>query len=151
MRRTVVVVITLGVCLLACVCLPAFQGQSQSQSQAPACVAEESVVVAIKADLADTVSTIKKESLDNFEKQFHQQACMSKLSICLSSVDELVGCLDKATHDAGAGKQQIATCKAKEDTYTKLKSALQQDIAQLKAAKDPKTAKSDIEQFDFTH
>jgi hypothetical protein len=148
MRREVSAVIGLSLCLSFSAGLPAFQNPSQSP---PACVAEESVAAAIKSDLADTVDTVKKESLDDFERQFHQQACMSKLSICLSSVNELLDCLDKTAHDAGASKQQADTCKAKESAYTKLKSALQQDIAELKAAKDSKTAKAEIEQFDFTH
>ncbi len=151
MRRALLTVTGIGLCLLVSISLPALQDQSQSQPQAAACGPEESVVVAIAADLAATVKTVKQESLDDFEKQFHQQACMSKLSICLSSVDGLLDCLNKTTHDAGTTKQEADTRKAKRDTYTKLKSELQQDMTQLKAAKNPKAAKAEIEQFDFTH
>lgn len=125
--------------------------QDQSAPQAEACKTDEGIVTSVVQDLSGTVTTIKKESLDDFEKQFHQQACMSKLSICLEMVQELVNCLGKAAHDSGAAKAQVDACKAKQESYGKLKAVLQQDLDELKAVKDPKTAKADIEKFDFSH
>jgi hypothetical protein len=123
--------------------------QTPSPQEQP-CQTDEGIAVGIKQDLADTVNRIKKESLDDFQKEYHEQACMSKLSICLETVDELLNCLDKAAHNPGISQAAAKACSAKEAAYGKLKATLQQDIAELKAAKTPKAAKDDIEKFDFS-
>jgi hypothetical protein len=149
MKRVSFIVLALALWLSKPTFVQAFQGQSPTQVQA--CKTEEAIVLSIKQDLADTVSMVKKETLDDFQKSFHQQACTSKLSICLQTVQDLLTCLDKAIHDPGSAKADVNTSKAKQATYSKLKAALQEDIAELKATKDPKTAKDDIEKFDFSH
>ncbi len=118
---------------------------------AQACKDPESVVTNVQQDLVDTVSTVKKESLSDFDAKFHQQATESKLSICLDTVNDLLSCLDKASHDTTATKAQLDAIKAKQAAYTKLKATLQEDNDSLKAAKDDKTAKAEIEQYDFGH
>jgi hypothetical protein len=148
MKAVFLIILTAGISLRAAASGRGFQQPSPAQGEP--CKTDEGIAVSIKQDLADTVNTIKKESLDDFEKQFHQQACMSKLSICLETVQELLSCLDKAAHDPATGKADASACNAREATYGKLKATLQQDIAELKAAKDPKTAKDDIEKFDFS-
>jgi hypothetical protein len=148
MKAVFLINIMAGMCLVAPAFGRGFQQAAPSQEQP--CKTDEGITVSIKQDLADTVNTIKKESLDDFQKEFHQQACMSKLSICLETVQELLNCLDKAAHNPGTSKADADACKAKEATYGKLKASLQQDLAELKAAKNPKTAKDDIEKFDFS-
>jgi hypothetical protein len=148
MKRVFLVTLAAGTWLTVMASGLGFQQTSQSPEQP--CKTEEGIAVSIKQDLADTVNTIKKESLNDFEKNFHQQACMSKLSICLETVQELLNCLDKSVHDPGTSKADASACQAKEATYGQLKASLQQDITELKAAKDAKTAKDDIEKFDFS-
>jgi hypothetical protein len=138
-----------ALCLAGAASGLALQGQSQAPGEA--CSTDEAIVLSIKEDLADTVGTVSKESLDAFQKAFHEQACVSKLSICLDSVQSLLTCLGKAVHDSGTAKADLNACKAKQAAYRNLKSVLQQDIAELRAAKDPKTAKDDIEKFNFSH
>lgn len=145
MKVVLSIIVTAGLCLMGAASGQALQQPSPAQEQA--CKTDEGIVISIKQDLADTVASVKKESLDDFQKDFHQQACTSKLSICLETVQELLSCLDKAAKDPGSGAN---TSKAKQETYEKLKAALQQDLAELKAAKDSKTAKDDIEKFDFS-
>lgn len=116
---------------------------------AQACKDPESVVTNIQQDLVETVTTVRKESLSDFDAKFHQQATESKLSISLDTVNDLLSCLDKASHDTTATKAQLDAIKAKQETYTKLKTTLQQDSDSLKAAKDDKTAKAEIEKFNF--
>jgi hypothetical protein len=149
MKRVFLVMLTTGIWLMAPASGRGFQQPLPSQEQP--CKTNEGIAVSIKQDLADTVNAIKKESLDDFEKKFHQQACLSKLSICLDTVQELLSCLDKAAHDPATSKADAAACKAKTAAYGKLKTTLEQDLAELKAAKDPKTAKDDIEKFDFSN
>jgi hypothetical protein len=146
MKSVLLILLTMGVCLIGPASVRALQQAAPAQVQA--CKTDEGIVVSIKQDLADTVTAVKKESLDDFQKDFHQQACMSKISICLQTVQDLLSCLDKAAHDPGPAANE---CKTKEAAYGKFKAALQQDLAELKAAKDSKTAKNDIEKFDFTH
>jgi hypothetical protein len=149
MKSVLLILFTIGVCLVGPGGAPAFQ-EAQPAPQQP-CKTEEAIVSSIKQDVVDRVGTVKKESLDDFQKGYHQQACMSKLSICLQTVQELLSCLDKAVHDPATVKTDASTCKAKQAAYEKLKTALQQDLAALKSAKDAKAAKDAIEKFDFSH
>jgi|GEM_PF-492918 Na+/phosphate symporter len=149
MNKIVRLALLLQVCLLETFSLMAFQ--SQAQPQVEACKDQETVVATVKQDILDTVSTVKKESLDDFERQFHQQASMSKLSICLETINDLLSCLDKASHDPQTPKDQLDSIKSKQAAYQKLKTLVQHDIDSLKAAKDSKTAKAEIEKYDFAH
>jgi len=139
-----------GVCFLGTLALPLLL--SQSQTPAPqACSDDEAVVTSVKQDLSALVDTIKKENQDDFDTKYHQQTCLSRLSICLSTTSELLDCLDKATKDTTTPKEQMGAIKAKQAEYTKLKNALDQDIQSLKSAKDSKEAKSLIGNFGFGH
>jgi hypothetical protein len=149
MNRTVSIIAAVALWLAAPMALLALQAQSSPPVQS--CAPDEAIVSSMKQDLATLVGTVKKESLDDFQRAFHQQSCMSRLSICLHSVDDLLTCLDKSSHDAGATKGQSDSAKSKQDTYTKLKTAMQAYVQKLKGTTDAKAAKAAIEQFDFTH
>jgi hypothetical protein len=117
---------------------------------AQACKDEQAMVDEFKQGLASTVDSVKKESLDSFEKAFHQKTCLTKLTLCLNVMDEVLSCLDKASQDATATKEQAAAYKAEKESYAKLKDRLTQYKAQLKGVESPKDAKALIEKFDLT-
>ena len=117
---------------------------------AQACKDEQAMVDEFKQGLASTVDSVKKESLDSFEKAFHQKTCLTKLTLCLNVMDEVLSCLDKASQDATATKEQAAAYKAEKESYAKVKDRLTQYKAQLKGVESPKDAKALIEKFDLT-
>ena len=117
--------------------------------EAQACKDEQTMVDEFKQGLVTTVDTVKKETLDQFEKAFHQKTCLTKLTLCYNVMDEILNCLDKQSQDASASKDDAAAAKAKKEAYTKLKARLAQYRDQLKATEDPKSAKALIEKFDL--
>jgi exonuclease VII large subunit len=124
---------------------------SASRLQAQGCDDDESMVSSYIRDLGGLVDAARKESLEQFEKSFHQRTCLTKLSLSLATVKELEGCLDKAAHDPAATKQQASSSQSKHDEYAKLQGKIEQDQKVLKAASEPKDAKAAIEKFDFSH
>ena len=118
---------------------------------AQACKDEQAMVDEFKQGLVTTVDAVKKESLDNFEKAFHQKTCLTKLTLSLNAMDEVLSCLDKASQDASATKEQAAAYKAQKESYEKLKAKLTQYKSQLKAVEAPKDAKALIEKFDLAN
>ena len=99
--------------------------------------------------ITDLVSAVKKESLADFERDYHEQSCLTRISLSLGIIDSLIDCLNKSAKDPTATKEQIAAINGKLQIYVKLKSALEQDRDALKSAKNAKTAKSLIEKFVF--
>jgi hypothetical protein len=118
---------------------------------AQACKDEQALVDDFKQGLVTTVDTVKKESLDNFEKAFHQKTCFTKLTLCLNVMDEVLNCLDKASQDTSTPKEQAATYKSQKESYAKLKDKLTQYKSQLKATEAPKDAKALIGKFDLAN
>jgi exonuclease VII large subunit len=116
---------------------------------AQACKDEESMADYYKKDLAGLVATVKKESLLDFERAYHQKSSLTKLTLYGSTVDGLLRCLDKAAQDPTATKEEADAYKAKREAYAKLKDKIQQDRNALKATEAPKDAKALIEKFDF--
>jgi hypothetical protein len=135
------------VLLLAVVCsitsLPLFLS-------AQGCGDDEAMVESYRKDIADLVDTVKKEDLQQFEKTYHQRSCLTKLSLCLSLVDELLYCLDKAGQDPAATPQQTEEIKAKRELYAKFRDKIEDDHKVLKAAQTAKDAKAVIEEFDLS-
>jgi hypothetical protein len=111
------------------------------------CNDDEGMVKSYVRSITDLVSTVKKGSLGVFEKDYHEQSCLSRLTLSLGVIDSLIDCLNKAANNTTATKEQIAAIKSKLQAYVKLKSAIEQDRDTLKAAKDTKAAKSIIENF----
>jgi hypothetical protein len=118
---------------------------------AQACKDEQAMVDEFKQGLVATVDTVKKESLDSFEKAFHQKTCLTKLTLAINVMDEVMNCLDKASQDASATKEQTAAYKAQKESDAKLKDKLTQYKSQLKAIEAPKDAKALIEKFDLSN
>jgi exonuclease VII large subunit len=132
--------------------LGVFWGSSVGQLPlfAQACKDEAAMVEDYKKSIADLADMVKKESLTDFQNKYHQRSCLTKLTLSLGFVDELVSCLDKAAHDTTANKEQVDAYKAKRETYAKLKGKLDQDRNSLKAA-EPREAKALIEKFDLSN
>jgi len=104
-----------------------------------------------KQGLLASVDTVKKESLENFERSFHQKTCLTKLTLAINAMDEVLSCLDKASQDASATKEQAAAYKAQKESDAKLKEKMTQYKSQLKAIEAPKDAKALIEKFDLAN
>lgn len=115
------------------------------------CQDEEAVVVDYTKSLTELVETTRKEGLPEFEKSYHQKACLTKLTLCLGMMDELDGCLEKASVDTTATKDQMEAYKAKRAVYGKLKDEMEGDRKALKASEDSKAAKTLMEKFDFSN
>jgi hypothetical protein len=139
MKRRILTVILAGPLLFGLPILQSLHGQT--------CNDDEGMVKSYVQGLTDLVGTVKKESLSEFTKEYHQQSCITRLTLSLGIVNSLIDCLNKAAKDPAATPEQLAAVKSKLESFTKLKSALEQDRDALKAAKDTKTAKSIIEQF----
>jgi len=118
--------------------------------RAQTCKDDESMVTTYKQTLNDSVNTVRKESLQDFVREFHQKSVTVQVNLSLNLVNQLVTCLDKAAQDSTATKDEIAAYKAKRETYAKLKGALSQDLNELKAENNQKQAKAVIEKFDFS-
>jgi hypothetical protein len=114
------------------------------------CSADEGMVKSYVQSLTDLVGTVKKESLSDFQKDYHEQSCLTRLTLSLGIVNSLIDCLNKAAKDPAATPAQLTAIKSQLANYTKLKTALEQDHDSLKAAKDVKTAKAIIEKFVLT-
>jgi len=127
-----------------------FIGQRPARAQdaqaAPACQDDEEMTKSTLKDLADLVGEVKKESLGDFEKSYHQKTFVSKSSFGLTVVTGLVSCLDKAAQDS---KDQAAAYKTKSESYAKLKARIEQTRNGVKSA-DQKDAKSEIAKLDVS-
>jgi hypothetical protein len=117
---------------------------------AQACKDEESMADYYKKDLAGLVGTVKKESLEDFQKAYHQKSSLTKLTLYGSNVEGVLTCLDKAAQDPTATREQVDAYKAKRETYSKLKERIQHDRNALKGTEAPKDAKALIEKIDLT-
>lgn len=116
---------------------------------AQSCDDDEAMVESYRKDLTDLVGTTRKESLNEFEKAFHQRVFLTKLTLSSGLVKELKDCLDKAAQDSSATKEQVAAAKADKERYARLQDMLDKDQKNLKAAAAPKDAKTVIAKFDF--
>lgn len=143
MQRAITMVVILGA-MGSCFFSPVRLAAQQCQD-------EEAVVVDYTKSLTKLVETTRKEGLPEFEKSYHQKACLTKLTLCLGMIDELDGCLEKASVDTTATKDQVEAYKAKRATYAKLKDKVEEDKKALKALEDSKAAKTLMEKFDFSN
>lgn len=139
MKRRILAIIFAGPLLFGLPIVQSLHGQT--------CNDDEGMVKSYVQSLSDLVGAVKKESLPDFQRDYHEQSCLTRLTLSLGIVNSLIDCLTKAAKDPAATQQQAAAVKSKLDNYVKLKSLLEQDQNALKAAKDPKTAKTVIEKF----
>jgi len=100
--------------------------------------------------LVELTETVKKETLQDFQRLNHQKSVVNKLSIHNSMLGGLVSCLDKATQDTTAPKEQVEAAKAQHDAAAKLQEKLQHARVAIKDAQVSKDAKALIEKLDLT-
>lgn len=115
---------------------------------AQACKDEQAMKDESKKALAELVSTVKQESLPDFERNYHQKNAVNKLNFFGMAVQGLLDCLEKAQQDPAASKEAVAESKAQYETYAKLKEKVQHDMDALKAMTASKDAKPFIEKLD---
>ncbi len=116
---------------------------------AQVCKDEESIVKEYHKDLTGLVQIVRKESQSDFDRFYHQKSCLSKLTFCLTAIDGLLSCLDKAAPDSAAPKEEVEASKAKRESYGKLKGRVGDDRKALKDSSDSKQAKALIQKFDL--
>lgn len=139
MKRRILAVILAGPLLLGLPVLHSLFGQT--------CSDDEGMVKDYIQSINNLVSKVKKESLTDFQNDYHQQSCLSHITLSLSIIDSLIDCLNKSVKDPTATKAQVAAIKTKLQAYSKLKTELQHDRVTLKAAKNVKAAKTIIEKI----
>jgi hypothetical protein len=120
------------------------------QLSAQVCSDDEGMVTYYKKDVMDLVETVKKESLVDFEKAFHQKVMTTHLSLFGGTVDRMLDCLQKRANDPATLKEDADAAKGKIGAYSKLKDRIKQDRDALKAAQTEKDAKALIEKFAYT-
>jgi hypothetical protein len=103
-----------------------------------------------KKAVTELVETVKKESVTDFAKAFHQRTVSTKLMLFDGMVDGMLKCLQKRVSDPATLKEDADAAKRKIDVYNKLKDNIKQDRDALKAAQTEKDAKALIEKFAFT-
>ena len=108
------------------------------------------MVGVFKKAVADLVETAKKESLQDFEKKYHQKSATSKLSMLSGFTEGLLNCLRDRAKDPATPKEDAEAAKAKIEVYSKLKDQVKRDQEALKAAQTEKEAKALVEKFAFT-
>ncbi len=142
MRRRILIVILGSPLLLGIPHLQSIRGQT--------CTDDEGMVKSYMQSISTLIGTVQKESLSDFEKDYHEQSCLSQLTLSLGIVNSLIDCLNKAAKDPADTPAQLAAIKSKLENYAKLESTLEKDRDSLKAAKNTKSAKSLIEKFVIT-
>jgi hypothetical protein len=120
------------------------------QLSAQVCSDDEGMATYYKKNVADLVETVKKESLQDFAKAFHQKTMMTNLTLFSGTVERLLNCLQKRASDPATLKEDADAAKSKIDVYNKLKDKIKQDRDALKAAQTEKDAKALIEKFAYT-
>jgi hypothetical protein len=121
-----------------------------AQLFAQVCKDEEGMVAEYRKTVTDLVETVKKESLLDFEKAFHQKNVTTKLTLFGNTVNGMITCLQKTANDPNTLKEDADAAKGKIDAYNKLKDKIMQDRDALKAAQSEKEAKALIEKFAYT-
>ena len=139
---------TVGGFVLVTAALLVLGGQRPAFAQA--CQDEESMFKTSLKDISDLVDAVKKETVSDFQSHYHQKSYLSKSGFLLTMVGGLVDCLEKAAQDTTATKDQVDGYKAKRDSYSKLKSRVEQKKNAVKSADDSKNAKTLIEKTDLT-
>jgi hypothetical protein len=108
---------------------------------AQTCQDELSMWEESKKDLTQLVTTVKQESLADYEKAYHQKSVLNKLTFLGIAVQGVLTCLEKAEQDPSASKEIVEASKTQHENYAKLKEKIQHDVGTLKALTSPKEAK----------
>jgi len=116
---------------------------------AQACKDEVSMVEGSRQALVELTETVKKESHADFETLNHQKSAVNRLGGHEGMLGELASCLDKASQDSTATKEDAAAAKTQHDAAVKLQEKVKQQRDAIKDAKEPKTAKALVEKLDL--
>ena len=108
------------------------------------------MVEASKQALVELTETVKKETLQDFQRLNHQKSVVNKLAIHNSMLGGLVSCLDKAAQDTTAPKEQVEAAKAQHDASAKFQEKIKHERSAIKDAQGAKEAKALIEKLDLT-
>jgi len=141
MKSWIVLALVLGSALLLPSGLPPLFAQG--------CNDEEGMVANYKKAVTDMVETVKKESLQDFERAFHQKNLANKLTFFGSMVDGYISCLQKSASDPATPKEDADAAKGKIDAYSKLKEKIKHDRDAVKGAQTAKAAKALIEKIAY--
>lgn len=117
--------------------------------RAQACQDEETMVADYRKTIGDLTDSVKKESLQEFERAYHRKSCLTKLTLSLGIVGGAADCFSKAAEDSTTPKDQAAAYKAKSEGYSKLKEKLGHYRDTLKTTEAGKDAKALIEKIDL--
>ncbi len=120
------------------------------QLSAQVCSDDEGMVTYYNKNVTDLMGTVKKESLQDFGKAFHQKTMLTNLTLFSGTVDRLLSCLQKRASDPATVKEDADAAKSKINVYSKLKDKIKRDREALKAAPNDKEAKALIEKFTYT-
>ena len=85
------------------------------QLSAQVCSDDEGMVTYYKKNVTDLVETVKKESLQDFGKAFHQKTMITHLSLFGGTVDRLLDCLQKLASDPAALKEDADAAKGRSE------------------------------------
>jgi hypothetical protein len=117
---------------------------------AQACTDETSMVESSKQSLMELTETVKKESLQDFQRLNYQKSVVNKLGVHDSMLGGLVSCLDTAAQDTTAPKELAEAARAQHDAAAKLQEKIRHARAAIKDAHTPKEAKALTEKLDLT-
>jgi len=120
MRRRILIVILGSPLLLGIPHLQSIRGQT--------CTDDEGMVKSYMQSISTLIGTVQKESLSDFEKDYHEQSCLSRLTLSLGIVNSLIDCLNKAAKDPADTPAQLADIKSKLENYGKLESTLEKIV-----------------------
>ena len=116
---------------------------------AQACQGDEAAADAFQKSLIELVSKVKKESLQEFQRAYHQRSGLTTLTLCYQAANDAMSCLEKAAKDPATAKEEVDADQAKREAYAKLRDKVEQDRNALKAAKAPQDAKALIGKFEL--
>jgi hypothetical protein len=142
MKRRNGAILLVGTLMTVCVC-----GQPLV---AQVCQGEEAMVDDYQKGLTEMVEKVKGESLEEFQKAYHQKSCLSKLNLGDSIMNVALECLDKASQNPATTKEQAKEIAAKRESHTALKGKVEQYRKELKAAESSKDAKALIAKFEIS-
>lgn len=128
--------------------LVSFLGQGLLWGQA--CKDEQDMVDNYQKDLVASITEVKNESQQDFEKKYHQKCILTNLTLFSGILGDATDCLTKAETDATATKDQVAAYKAKHDSLAKVKGKVDESAKGLKAETDSRKAKEIIQKIEFS-
>lgn len=123
---------------------------SPAPARSQACEEEDAMIRDYRKSLVELVDTVRKESLEQFQRAYRQKSCLNRLTFFLVAFDPVLECLEKAAAAPNTPKAQATALREKHEGYVKLKAKVEEYRDALKKAGDDKAAKAVIEKFELT-